>query len=77
MFPDTDARHVDVAILYALGMRERAHALGRDLRPERVVFSRESTANIEWETPPQGGEKSVVIEHVKQDMNRDLEEHYS
>lgn len=32
-----DARHVDVAILWGVGMERQAHALAKELRPNRTV----------------------------------------
>ena len=40
-----DARHIDVAILWGLGMKNRAQHLARELRPKRVVVGSNSTLN--------------------------------
>ena len=46
---EPDARHVDVAILWGLGMKNRAHHLAKELRPQKYVvgFTDENISDME------------------------------
>ena len=46
---EPDARHVDVAILWGLGMKDRAHHLAKELRPQKYVvgFTDENISDME------------------------------
>lgn len=54
-----DARHVDVAILYGLGMENRAHALAKQLRPKQVELSAEGVLEGDVELTYAGGRSST------------------
>lgn len=41
-----DARHVDVAILYGMGMEDRAQVIARKLRPEKLQLESCTLAEI-------------------------------
>jgi hypothetical protein len=40
-FQKNEVRHIDVAILFGLGQKERAQQVARELRPEQVEWSKE------------------------------------
>jgi hypothetical protein len=63
--PSENVRHVDVAILYGLGQKDRAHEIALALKPKEIKWSEEEVKEFIEDSSNYGGDRETGIDSGK------------